>query len=303
MDTLELGKTIKEIRKARKYTQKELADGICTQAYISKLESGFIIPSADFLYRISIRMGISMNDFFLNKDSIRRDYFNDIDLFVRQKLKESDFKAILDLIEKEVKNPLLTSKADKQFFMWHKGVCIFYLHNDLEKALQLLTDGLYYIYEKETQFTQREVEILVSIGNIYNDSKDYLQAEESYKKAIRIIKELSMKTVKTTIYIRVLYNYSKLLYRRSEYTLSLKYVNEAILKCISIDSLYLLGDLKYQKGLILLQLNQYQRSREAMLEASYLFKVQNNYKYFEHVQNQITKNMDLKLFKNDKDLG
>jgi transcriptional regulator with XRE-family HTH domain len=48
-----IGKKIKELRRDVGLTQEGLAEGICTQALISRIEKGDIYPSATALYQIS----------------------------------------------------------------------------------------------------------------------------------------------------------------------------------------------------------------------------------------------------------
>jgi len=45
--TERLGKIIPELRKSLGLTQKQLAESICTQALISRIERGEVMPSAD----------------------------------------------------------------------------------------------------------------------------------------------------------------------------------------------------------------------------------------------------------------
>ncbi|MBV6684081.1 helix-turn-helix domain-containing protein [Bacillus sp. JRC01] len=79
MDYSVIGKKIKELRKAIGITQGELAEGICTQALISRIEKGDIYPSATVLYRISQRLGVDVNYFFEIGSTERHDYIKDVE--------------------------------------------------------------------------------------------------------------------------------------------------------------------------------------------------------------------------------
>lgn len=65
MGTL-LATRLKNRRKELKMSQKELAEGICKQGQISRLESGEYTPGADFLYALSRRLKVSMDYFLKN---------------------------------------------------------------------------------------------------------------------------------------------------------------------------------------------------------------------------------------------
>ncbi|ARU60233.1 hypothetical protein CBW65_03530 [Tumebacillus avium] len=59
-----VGQRIKELRKASKLTQQELAEGVVTRSYISQIEKGLIQPSYDTLEKLSNKLGVSVEDFF-----------------------------------------------------------------------------------------------------------------------------------------------------------------------------------------------------------------------------------------------
>ncbi len=60
----EIGQKIKELRQFYDITQKELAEDICTQATICKIERGEIQPTSLILHQLAIRLGVDANYFF-----------------------------------------------------------------------------------------------------------------------------------------------------------------------------------------------------------------------------------------------
>ena len=60
MGTL-LATRLKNRRKELKMSQRELAEGICKQGQISRLENGEFTPGADFLYALSKKLKVSMD--------------------------------------------------------------------------------------------------------------------------------------------------------------------------------------------------------------------------------------------------
>ena len=61
-----IGNKLKQLRKQRGFTQKELANGICTQAMISNFEKGDSSPSSLVLFQLAERLQVDINDFFAN---------------------------------------------------------------------------------------------------------------------------------------------------------------------------------------------------------------------------------------------
>lgn len=66
-----VGMKIKEFRKEKKLTQKELADlvGIKNSA-ISNYEQGVRIPKRDFLFKVANSLNVSIDEFFPNQNRI-----------------------------------------------------------------------------------------------------------------------------------------------------------------------------------------------------------------------------------------
>ena len=52
-----LATRLKNKRKELGWSQKELAEGICQQTQISRMEQGKYMPGADLLYNLSEKMG------------------------------------------------------------------------------------------------------------------------------------------------------------------------------------------------------------------------------------------------------
>ena len=59
MDEITFGEMIRRVRKAKKMTQEEVAEGICTVSSLSKLENGSQIPSRQKFQKIMERLGES----------------------------------------------------------------------------------------------------------------------------------------------------------------------------------------------------------------------------------------------------
>ncbi|WP_156008109.1 helix-turn-helix domain-containing protein, partial [Streptococcus ruminantium] len=63
MGTL-LATRIKSRRKELKLSQKELAEGICKQGQISRLENGEYTPGSELLHQLAKKLKVSMDYFF-----------------------------------------------------------------------------------------------------------------------------------------------------------------------------------------------------------------------------------------------
>lgn len=62
-----LATRLKNRRKELKMSQRELAEGICKQGQISRLENGEFTPGADFLYALSKKLKVSIDYFLMSR--------------------------------------------------------------------------------------------------------------------------------------------------------------------------------------------------------------------------------------------
>ena len=91
-------------------TQKELCDGICTQAYISKIENGSLAIAADILFKISERLGVDVNYFYDTTFPERMDYSLEVEIQARELVIQDNYTALKRLIEKEEQTPLYENR-------------------------------------------------------------------------------------------------------------------------------------------------------------------------------------------------
>jgi transcriptional regulator with XRE-family HTH domain len=123
VDYAVIGKKIKELRKVVGLTQGELAEGICTQALVSRIEKGDIYPSATALFQISVKLGVDVNYFFEIGTTPRLDYVQEVEKQLKTLRVNRKFEDMMDLVRAEEKNPLFYKDNEKtQLLYWHKGI-------------------------------------------------------------------------------------------------------------------------------------------------------------------------------------
>ncbi|CAM3772527.1 helix-turn-helix domain-containing protein [Mesobacillus zeae] len=275
-----IGKQLKMLRKEKNLTQKQLAVGICSQAFISQLEKGFIIPSSDILYKLSKRLGVDVHYFHETDDQ----YLDEVIGHIRYCLRIGDYQNLQETLDNE-KTIILKTKENEQLYYWLQGICSYYLNNDLNKSIKLFNDALNVFYNNESQYTLREVEILNSMANVFSDDKNFTVAEKYYLKCLKLLKQITHDDSKSNkiVNVRILYNYSKLLYRTNKLEKSLSYIEQGILICNKIDSNYLLAELIFQKSLVYYYLSKYELSYQAMRDSLVLFQVTGYQNRSQHV--------------------
>ena len=156
---------------------------------------------------------------------------------------------MIEMVRAEEKNPLFKEKENLQLLYWHKGIYEFEVEKNWEDALNLLNKALYLTADCKKALSEREMEILLTIGGFYVGIEDYSEALDYYDQVREAIHstgtlQLSDKSIKT----RLLYNKARVLTRLGKYSDSNDHCKEAIKWCIEEEHLYGLPQLHYHIG-------------------------------------------------------
>jgi transcriptional regulator with XRE-family HTH domain len=286
MDFAAVGKKIKELRKNSGLSQEELSEGICTQAQISKIEKGLVFPYASTLYQISQKLGVDVNYFFDIGTTPRLDYVQEVFEQLQIMRRSLKFKEMMDIVKAEETNPLFSqNKKNLQLLLWHKGIYLYEVENKMEEAIETLNRAVHIADMKGKVIQEREIEILLTIGAIYfkEDLELALKLFEEIMQHVRILPHLNDYTIKTRLY----YNLARAHTRLGQLEESNKYCDECIKWCLHKDSIYLLGEIHYQKGYNLELDNHLESARRYMEKALIVFELQQDDKYVKFIRDKI----------------
>lgn len=287
MDFSAIGQRIRELRKSMKISQEELADGICTQAQISKIEKGDVYPYANTLYLISQKLGVDVNYFFEIGSTPRIDYVNEVArqlMIARRHFLYDDMQRI---IKTEENNPLFQQNGKNlQLILWHKGICEHALNKNVEKALELLHEAISITHKLEKVWSEKEIEILISIGSVYFEEEQFEKSLETYLKGSEYLKHLPF-LYDNTLLVRLHYNISRVLTRLEKHEKSIDFLNHAINWCLEKDNLYMLGELNYQLGYNYELLGNIEKAKLHMERALIIFELQRDENHVQFIKRKI----------------
>ncbi|MDQ0269215.1 helix-turn-helix domain-containing protein [Cytobacillus purgationiresistens] len=287
MDFSAIGRKIKELRKGAGLSQTDLARGICTQAQVSKIENGDVIPFASTLYFISQRLGLDVDYFFDVSMSPRMDYVREVSSLLKTARKNINYTLVQEIVEAEEKNPLFTAnKHHYQLLIWHKAISTYHHDRDFDKAIQFIDQAIGMTFDKI--WTEREIEIYLSKGIFHAEEKRYTEAWEIYQAAHTQLNNLFY-LKDSTIRTRLHYNSAKTLTHLEEYERSISSCQDAIQACLQNDDLYLLGELYYQIGFNYEMQRQYDEAILFLEKALFIFIMQES-QYIDFVKEKIVKN-------------
>lgn len=260
----QIGLALRRLRKKHNLTQKDLANGICSQAEISKIESGTHSPTVDLLFALSRRLQVPITVFLDHTEQQSSMRLIDDSLLTR--FRNKDFNAIFNetkaLIEYS-NNNIELSLLYKYYF----HLCAYRLNKtDFRTCiieLQNLSDKYSTIYYSPDMI----VRIKAAIANIYYENKSYKHSLRVYEEILRLNFDNDEMVLNK---IRIQYNFSKILIELKKPETALTYVNDGIEKSIKFKDMSLLGQLLFQKGACLELTNSSLKSTSEVYQKAYL---------------------------------
>lgn len=283
-----IGSHIKHLRKQAKITQSELADGIGTQAQISKIENGEVIPLCTTLYEIAVKLGVEVNYFYNQAYIPRVDYINEVKYQIRKAIRERNYNEVDEIIRNEEHNIAFKIPSNHQFIIWHKGITEFYVRKDTRKALGLLEDAFKLGKGNKNIFplSLQDIEILISQAIINTEIMNYEKSIEIYQSAINYLKYIPEITDMRVV-IRLYYNLAQSLFKVEAFNDAISYCEKGIKICLKEELLYLLGELHYEAGESYQALNHTEESLKYYLHAREVYIIEGKTKFAEITEEQI----------------
>ncbi|MCR8850571.1 helix-turn-helix transcriptional regulator [Rossellomorea sp. SC111] len=286
MDFKAVGNKIKELRKTSGLSQEDLAQGICTQAQISKIEKGDVYPYASTLYQISQKLGVDVNYFFDIGTTPRLDYFQEVFQQLQILRRNGKYEEMMDIVKAEIDNPLFSqNNKNLQLLLWHKGIYLYEVKKDLSKSVDTLKKAIHLTHSKGKILLERELEIFLALGAIYvkEDINKALEVFEEVKDHLQLLPHLNDYKIKTRHY----YHITRVLTRLNRQEESNKYCEDGIKWCLHKDSLFLLGELHYQIGYNMELMNKPEEAVKFMKKAIIVFELQQDTKHIQFIKNRI----------------
>ncbi|WNB92543.1 helix-turn-helix domain-containing protein [Bacillus sp. NEB1478] len=283
LDMERLGEEIFNLRKYYKMSQKELAEGICSQAAISKIESGECFPGIDTLYLISIKLRVEITYFISLLFQERNGYISTTIEWIEKLNTNKNYEELYEITKFERSNNLKSYGYQyEQFINWHYYLASYYLKF---MSYVEVTDQLKELLSANNLLDQdnyQDLKIHNSIAAIYAENKDYTNSYKYYEAILN--KTIYIDSFKK-FRIKVMYNLSKVYTLDQRYNDALQIIDQAIDDSLKQESFYVLGQLYYQKGLCFENLKEsYDKISLNYKNAIFIFKLQNKDMYMDLIK-------------------
>ena len=272
-----LGAIIKRRRLELGMTQNELADDICTQALISRIEHNDLIPKKDILDKIEARLDLDMSELnIVISMNTNQHKINKLISEIRTYLDKRDYNSIELLIKYNEK--LINSCKDINdiyFFEWMKAIYIHQLDGNSEEALAILKK-----MPLDELDNEMVIEILNTIGLIYYQDDKFEKALNSFHDGMK----RNNPSVDYKIQVKLIFNYALTLEVDNQNQKTLSTLLSGLDLLLEKESLFLLGDFYYMKGFIFNKMNNLDEAKDNFELAQSIFKIQNNTRFYNLTQ-------------------
>lgn len=258
-----LGKIIKTLRKKQHLTQKMLAEDICAQSVLSRIENDEELPNVLVIHQLCRRLQVTVDQvMLLHAETIHQNtkLFNRlINLYLHQ-----EYKQLL----KELQQPELLKKlhldTDWQMYYYLLGTCKYFLDQNYEEAVEDLKKGLSFTYQRDKlNISAVEIQIISCIGKVYSDAGFFEKAAYYLERSYQNLKNLPKERY-TAELAKVYYNYASFLYQQKQLTFALQVAKEGVSLARDKNSFYYLKELYELKNDVYQQLQQTEKANRSL---------------------------------------
>lgn len=138
MGIYKIGIIIKQLRKQKNFSQKQLATGICSVEYISKIEHEMKIPSPEMTNKLLHRLGVNPDTFSANLSTYDNDLHNEHRIEIERMIGASKFKEAGVYIQSlEANYPFYAEGEPLQYLLGKKSTILCNLDKDFDAAYNM----------------------------------------------------------------------------------------------------------------------------------------------------------------------
>lgn len=268
-----LASRLKERRKALKMSQKELAEGICKQGQISRIENGEYTPGSELLYALSRKLRVSMDYFFDEQVQDEKNELENFRLVAENFISQRDYSSLKYLYNLESKSSSHLSLSDKMYLEWIQTLVLFYCDNNKLEAVSKLEKLI-----KEKNISEiNYLRFSNTLFNFYYDIDDLNQFNEIRDNLEKRVNNLIIHTIEELeLFIKFNYNISRYLWLQNNVEDALNKISETIRICKRYRSNYLLADLYLLLGNASASFGNIDEVRDYYTKAKFLYNLDGN---------------------------
>ncbi|MGT2799530.1 helix-turn-helix domain-containing protein [Streptococcus marmotae] len=235
-----LATRLKNKRLEMKLSQAELADGICEQGQISRMEKGNYTPGSELLYEISKKLNVSMNYFFDETEPEETKGLEKFRILSKKFIDYRDYETLKYIYDAEVAQSHRLNLSDQIYLAWIESMITFYYYEKQLEAIDKLEATLSQLSESDTIY----LHLSNTLMNFYFESGELERFEDRYDQLAEKFRNIRITTLDDLeLSIKFSYNCCRFLWLNKNITKAINETTEAIKRCKQYRSNYLLADL------------------------------------------------------------
>lgn len=241
---MELGKSIKYLRTNLELTQKQLAEGICSQSLLSRVEQGLEIPSVIIVHNICQKLGITI-DTLLSTSQLDSPFIQ-----LRKELQElfisHDFETLYASLHKKTL-ALFETHSQATHYYFYLGVCeLLYKHHP-KNAIKHLEEALLLNIQRTT--THEALIHSYLMLAYFEDNNDINALKQLNQCLLFLHKPVETSPLMPTIYLNIARAYAN----QSEHLAAIEYLHLGISCCQKQNSTFQLSHLFFELGVLFIK--------------------------------------------------
>lgn len=275
-----LATRMRERRLELHLSQSELAQGLCEQAKISRIEQGKYVPNSDLLHLLAQRLDVTLDYFYDKTISVEISQVTQLKEILEKHIALQDFasvKYILDL-ELSTQKSIKYSLSDKIYLTWIESLVLFYHDKKQKEALKKLRKIISQIGSQIDSHLYLKNTLLNFL--LEGKSSNFIELEQEFIEIVDELKRSDLSKIENfKNLIKIRYNYCRqlwLLGNRTEQAII--ETLETIEVCNDYQSRFLLAELYCLLGNISEGFHEKEQVKAYYQRSQFLFKLANNEK-------------------------
>ena len=273
---INIGKIIKSNREKLGYSQEELSFGICSTGNLSKIESGFRVPTRATFEALMERMGQPSGlypSFLSTKDKQAYELQHDFN----ELYSKGDYDKAEKILNKLDDMPELEMayehfvRLSRILIRQQKNVPIEEIVKDFERVIDFIIKDFSIDKIRRSPLAKTEINILNAYAIALHEAGNVDAATKIYYELIKWIDNhvVDMESI-TIVYTQILYNLSKYIGMSGDDHEAVRLCDEGIRLCIRYNRFTHFGSLLYNKGYGLMRLGKVLEAHKCIRETYYI---------------------------------
>lgn len=284
-----LASRLKQRRKKLGLSQKEVAEGICKQAQISRLESGGYMPGAELIFKLSRKLRVPMEYFFDEKIDFEVSDLKEFKKICKDLLAKRDYISLQYLYHTEIGKSHRLSLNDKHYLDWIGLLVAFYCENRQAEATEILEKQL----SNSKKIDLHYMCMVNTLFNFYSEQQNLERMAEIKQGLVNRLGELKLNTLEEQdLFIKLNYNIGRYLWQIKDIEGAIRHITETIEYCNAHHTNYCLADLYCMLGNLTEEFAEKHVVKDYFETAYFLYKLEKNDKMILSLQHYLKSAFD-----------